>query len=111
VTTKGNGTMARINAALRKAGRAEQLVRGHGYYYLHGGTAANLPQSGIYGGTTFTNTEREFVYTAYEVEGLYRQGGIEVVLLHHPECEQAVAPGDTEVTCNCAHLRAAAPRA
>lgn len=32
-------TIARVNAALHKAGRLEQLARGRGYFYVYGGGA------------------------------------------------------------------------
>lgn len=38
-----------INAALKKAGRDERLVRGKGYWYLSGGDAGRLRESGFYG--------------------------------------------------------------
>ena len=41
-------TLTAINAAIRAAGGAEELVRGHEYFYFSGGDAARWPQSGVY---------------------------------------------------------------
>lgn len=43
-----NGTLAQVNAALRKAGKAERLARGRGYYYFREGNAATWNASAVY---------------------------------------------------------------
>lgn len=42
------GTVAQVNAALRKAGKAERLARGRGYYYFRDGNATAWPESAVY---------------------------------------------------------------
>lgn len=37
--------VTQINDALRRAGRAERLVRGRGYWYLYGGDASRFQSS------------------------------------------------------------------
>ena len=41
------GTIARVNKALKRAGRDERLRRGRGYYYLHSGDAMSWFTSSI----------------------------------------------------------------
>lgn len=47
-TGRTPATLRAINAALRRAGYAERLVRARGYFYFAGGEAASWPSSGIY---------------------------------------------------------------
>ena len=41
-------TLRQVNAALRRAGHAERLFRGEGYYYFAEGEAHTWTQSGVY---------------------------------------------------------------
>lgn len=46
----GPGVVARINAVLKKEGRAERVRRARGgYFVMFGGNAGKLMESGIYG--------------------------------------------------------------
>jgi hypothetical protein len=41
-------TLKQVNHALAVEGKPERLVRGKGYFYFTGGTAAQWHQSGVY---------------------------------------------------------------
>lgn len=43
------GSLARVNAALKARGVEERLVRGSGYFYFREGNAMSWPSSGVYG--------------------------------------------------------------
>lgn len=72
-------TVARVNRALRLAGREERLTRGRGYYYLHDGDAATFPASALYV-QRLESTPRDFALACDAIENLFRQAGIELEL-------------------------------
>lgn len=67
--------ITRINQALKAQGRSERLVRGRGYYYLHGGDAPSLPASAIY---CYRIDPEDYAWVATEVVDLFKAGGIPV---------------------------------
>lgn len=48
MTARVLGTVAQVNAALRKQGVQERLVRGKGYHYFAGGCACDWPETAVW---------------------------------------------------------------
>lgn len=61
-TTKG--PIARVNALLKKAGREERVIRGHGYLYLVGGIGLELGSIYV---MNLEPTEADFKFLRSEV--------------------------------------------
>lgn len=74
---KTKGTVARINAALKAAGREERLVHGRGYYYLWHGAAPSWYSSSIYV-SHLEATKKDFEFARYNVNAMFKENGIAV---------------------------------
>jgi len=66
-------TITRINNILKKNGREERLVRGRGYYYLHGGKASGFPETSIY---TYNIGPEDFNFAWESVKDMYKKADI-----------------------------------
>lgn len=71
------GPIARVNKLLKKAGREERVIKGHGYMYLVGGIGLNL--GSIYA-MNLEKTEEDFQYLRSEVKEKFAAKSINVAI-------------------------------
>lgn len=69
-------TTTRINKLLAKAGHQFRLVRGRGYYYLHGEGSGALYSTSIY---AYRLEPQDFDFARSEVNALLRAGNLATI--------------------------------